>query len=141
VCDGALPVGYFHAHGVDVDEIGWAQPREAMGEKVFLAAASRAAGQGMSRVGFWLDEGDDLAAAALRRAFGDVARVFTDPEGRPVDDSDPAPYRPETRPHGVGYMAKFLNGRPGILACVDSTDALTEVMARHSWTYFDGDAM
>jgi len=130
-------VGYFRIP----DEIGWDPDREDMQEQVFLAATSWAAGQGRSNVDFYIADFDDVALSAFRRAFGDVPRTFTNPKGQPVEDSDPTPYRPENWPDGWGLLVRHLNPGPGILADVDSTDALTEAMARHSWTYFDGDSM
>lgn len=144
VCDGAVPVGYFHIGGADrkvVDEIGSKPDRKEMQERVFLAATSWAGQDGGSSVAFYVDDIDDVALSAFCRAFGDVPRTFTNPKGKPVEDSDPTPYRPENWPDGWGLLVKFLNPGPGILADVDSTDALTRTMACHSWTYFDGDAM
>lgn len=142
-CEGTTPVGYFHidpSHRV-VDEIGWEERHDAIEERIFLAAASWAAAKRSSRVGFYVDEGDQDANLAFRRAFGDVPRTFCKPNGQAAEGSDPTPYLPANWPKGMGIMVKFLNSGPGILAGVDSTEALTEVMARHSWLWFDGDTM
>jgi GNAT superfamily N-acetyltransferase len=132
VCDGTVPVGYFRIP----DEIGWDPDCEEMQERVFLSATSWTAKEGGTNVTFYVDE---IALAAFHRAFGDVPRTFTNPLGQPVEDSDPTPYRPANWPEGWGLLVKFLNPGPGILADVDSTDALTDAFVRHSWTYFDGD--
>jgi hypothetical protein len=89
----------------------------------------------------WLGDADEVATLALGRAFGSVPRAFTGPDGQPVCCNDPKAYLPEKTPDQVGYLVKSLNPGPGLLANVVSTDALLEAMARHSWTYLDGDSM
>jgi len=79
--------------------------------------------------------------AALRGAFGDVSPTYVNPLGQPADGPSPEPFRPANWPGATGLLVKFFNRGPGILAGVDSTDALTDAMAKHSWTYFDGDSM
>ena len=136
------PVGYLHvggAHG-DIDEIGWEQERGETAEQVFLAGSSYAAAQGMSAVAFWIDGRDEAGRAALQRTFGDTARTFVDPLGQAVDDCDPRQFLPQNWPEGEGLLVKFVNPGPGVLTGVDSTDTLTDAMARRSWILFDGDA-
>ena len=144
VCRGAKPQGYFHIDpsNRNVDEIGWEEDCYGAGGEIFLAAASWAAEKGSTKLGFFcIDEVEDVASAAFSRAFGEVPRTYCKPNGQPAEGSDPTPYLPEKWPEGMGIMVKFLNRGPGILADVDSMDALTEAMARNSWTWFDGDTM
>ena len=140
-CDAAGPIGYFHVNGDSVDEIGWKGSGEGMPERVFRALSAHGATSGARSLSLWLDDADDAAIRALERAFGSVPRVFADPAGQPVCCGDPGAYLPESEPDQVGYMVKLLGPGPGILANVASTDALLEAMARHSWTYLDGDSM
>jgi GNAT superfamily N-acetyltransferase len=141
VCDAAGPIGYFHVDGDSVDEIGWKKIGEGMPERVFRAASAHGAAKGARTLSLWLGDADDVAIRALGRAFGSVPRVFTGPAAQPVCCSDPRAYLPEKKPNQVGYLVKFLNRGPGILANVASTNALLDAMARHSWTYLDGDSM
>jgi len=141
VCDGAGPIGYFHANGDSVDEIGWRGSGEEIPERVLRALSAYGETNGTRTLSLWLDEADDPAIGALGRAFGSVPRPFTGPSGQPVCSSDPRAYLPEDKPDQVGYMVKFLNPGPGILANVVSTDALLDVMAHRSWMCLDGDSM
>ena len=135
------PAGYFHIGGAhdDVDEIGWEQARDRAAVRVLLAASSCAGTRGMPTVSFWIDEADEAGMAEFRRTFGEVPRTFVDPLGQPVEGCDPAPFLPENCPDATGLFVKFLGPGPGILRSVDSSDALTEAMARYSWVMFDED--
>ena len=103
--------------------------------------ASFAADEGAPSISFWLGAHDAAIIRALGSVFGEVVETPRRPDGQPVETGDPAAYLPETWPEGVGFMAKHLTSGPGPLAAVDSTDALTAVMARLGWTYLDGDSM
>ena len=141
VCDAAGPIGYFHVDGDSVDEIGWKTTVEGIPERVLRAASAHGAATGARTLSLWLGDADEVAARSLGRAFGSVPRAFTGPDGQPVCCRDPRAYLPGKTLDQVGYLVKFLNPGPGILANVASTDALLDAMARHSWTYLDGDSM
>jgi predicted N-acetyltransferase YhbS len=137
------PIGYFRANSPcdSIDEIGWMPAKPSVGVAVFAAAASWAMARGVEVLSFWIGDDETTGLEALRAAFGNVTRVYCRPDGQVVHSDDPARFRLENSPDGVGIMTAFLNPGPGILAAVDSTEALTDAMARHSWVYLDGDAM
>ena len=141
VCDAAGPFGYFHVAGDSIDEIGWKETGEETPERVLRAVSAYGAVKGARTLSLWLGDADEVAALALGRAFGRVPRAFTGPDGQPVRCHSPRAYPPEKTPDQVGYMVKSLNPGPGILVNVVSTDALLDALARHSWTYLDGDSM
>jgi len=143
VLQGDEHVGYFHicGGGASCDEIGWCDEMTGSREQTFHAAASWTSGQGSKTLTFWLDRNDRAAIAALHRLFGPAEPSCYNPVGQRVSDDDIVPWLPENWPDGFGYLVKYLNPGPGILADVRSTDALTQVMDQHHWTTFNGDWM
>ncbi len=143
ICEGRRVVGYFHASpdGADIDEIGWEGRSTDLAARIFMTATSWVLGRGHAAAHFWISERDSGACAGIRAAFKHVQLVPCKPNGEPAETDDPTPWLPENWPDGVGYMVKFLNPGPGVLASVTCTDSLTEVMSRYDWTTFEGDWM
>ena len=109
---------------------------------MFEAARQWAAALGAARVSFRLDEtAEPEALAAFGRAFGDVTPTPISPDGRAAEIDDPSAYVPENWEGGSGLLVKFLAPGQGVLAGIDSTDALTRAFARHRWTFFQTDVM
>jgi GNAT superfamily N-acetyltransferase len=143
VLDGQETVGYFHASpGHDtVDEIGWTASSEQRRSQVFMAALAWGRENGKDRVGFCLSTDDVAGLRALQDAALTVTPERCRPDGQSTHIADVTPFVPVNWPDGVGILVKHLQGGPGLLADVRTTDDLTETMARHSWTWFDGDTM
>jgi len=138
VSDGAESFGYFHFENGVVDEMGWNSNRNAFLPRIVSAIVKWAAEVGKPTVTFY-GLPDVLEAASLD-AFGSVEGTFSNALGKPVEDSDPRPYSPEAWPDGWGQMVKSFNLGPGILSTAHDTESLLEVIAHHSWNYFDADA-
>ena len=100
-----------------------------------------AAQHGEPEVGFYIGDSDGQEETAFREVFGDMPRTYVDPLGRPALSSDPTPFIPPSATAVGGYLVKYIQPGPGILANVHSTDDLLQVMADEKWTYFDADSL
>jgi GNAT superfamily N-acetyltransferase len=138
VRQGSDRIGYFHI-GNGIDELGWSQMEAGVAEQVLAAASSWAAEHGVAQVMLWLGESEEEALRAMCRLFVDLPRVFVDAMGHVTDDGDPNRMFQRMWCEGAGVMVKWLRRGPGPLVGVDSTEALTAVMAQHHWTMLDGD--
>jgi predicted N-acetyltransferase YhbS len=143
VHDDGEPVGYFHVSPANdtVDETGWTRASEGRRSQVFAAAAEWADGTGKDSVRFYLSGDHAEGVEALGNAARTVRSEYSGPDGRVADGPDGAPFLPTQWPEGVGILVKHLQPGPGVLADVRTTDDLAEAMARHSWTWLDGDTM
>jgi hypothetical protein len=143
VHEGDEPVGYFHVSpGSDtVDEVAWSVSTGDRPAQVMSAALQWGRGKGQGNLRFCFSSDDVLGIGSLRDAAHIVRAEHCRPDGQTADSAGVAPFLPRAWPDGMGILVKHLHEGPGLLAGVQTTDHLTEVMARHSWTWFDGDTM
>ena len=96
---------------------------------------------GKDRLQFFLPTEDLIGLEALRDATRIVKTDYCRPNGQGTEVPDTVACLPAKWRDGMGLLVKHIQAGAGLLADVHSTDDLTETMARHSWTWFDGDTV
>ncbi len=139
-CGAAGPLGYFHISGSTVDEIGWDHSGRDTQQGTLLAAASWAAEHGHQHVYFYEGAMGEAEDQAICHTLPGTRCAYANPLGQTVWDPDPTPYKLENWPEATGYLVKFVGPGPGVLSETDCTESLVEVLAQHSWYFYDGDS-